>query len=158
MRQFLAAIVSISSLTSVSPLISSGLLTHADWEFQLKDNSEGPEMESRLDSPVVWSSFNQWQCFNDQQISFTCVKYDDGILVPNIEATIENEFLSFDVAFEAKLDCKATLASWNSLVQEGKEICVFAAKMNDFEAYGPDNKRQSLWYIKKIKGINGYWP
>jgi hypothetical protein len=133
------------------------LLSDDDLEFQRIDNENGVALGSELRGEHPWGSYNLWQCFNLVTVKFDCADYDHGTLVPAIRAETESEVFLFDTYVEDRLDCEQTLSIWRDLVLGGKEICVFAAHMPDVDFDLDQNKRQSLWYINRIKGAAGYW-
>lgn len=137
----------------------SQLLTGDDVEYEHMDNVQGIALGSALDSDHPWESYNRWQCFSRDQVEFVCAKYEPGTLVPGIEVTTKNEILFFDTYLEDRLDCDQTLSAWRELVERGEEVCIFAANMPDvdFGSVSDGKKSKSLWYIKRVKGMGGYW-
>lgn len=133
------------------------LLTKDDVDFQELDNSNGVALGSVLKSEWPWGSYNQWQCFSIENLSYDCADYDNGTLVPSLRVTTDREILLFDVHVEDRLECEQTLLQWRALIDHGREACIFAAHMPDVEMESDGDRPQSLWYISRIKGVGGYW-
>ena len=133
------------------------LLTQEDLEFQELDNSNGVALGSVHRSEWPWGSYNQWQCFSIENLSYDCANYDNGTLVPSLSVITDREIFLFDVHVEDRLECEQTLWQWRALIDRGREVCIFAAHMPDVDMESGGDRSQSLWYINQIKGVGGYW-
>ena len=147
----------ITSCISISVFAHNLLLSSDDFEIEKQDNYQGAALSSSMESEQHWESFNQWQCFDVANINYTCASYDDVILVPSLMVETEREILNFDLHIEDRVDCNETLIKWRALIDGGKEVCIFAARMPDVQMDLESNLPQTLWYINRIKGLNGYW-
>ncbi len=143
--------------TAASGFVDTQLLSEDDLEYERIDNDNGSALSSELESDSPWESYNEWQCFDMTVVEFTCANYDYGTLVPSISVVSRNEILVFDTHVEDRLNCEQTLRLWQDLTAEGREICIFAAQMPDVDLGLDENKPQSLWYISRLKGVDGYW-
>jgi hypothetical protein len=157
MKRWMVVIFSFAICASASAFVYTHLLSEDDLEFQTIDNNNGSALSSSLQSDSHWESYNQWQCFNLEMVKFDCADYDHGTLVPAIRAETESEVFLFDTHVEDRLDCEQTLSRWQNLAAVGREICIFAAHMPDVDLGLDQHKRQSLWYINRLKGAGGYW-
>lgn len=142
---------------TASAFVYTQLLSEDDLVFEQIENENGTAMSSVPESENPWESYNQWQCFDMAVVEFTCAAYDQDILVPSLRVETASEVFLFDTHVEDRLSCEQTLQIWQNLAAGGKEICIFAANMPDVELELDNNKPQSLWYINRIKGANGYW-
>jgi len=157
MKKWVVTFCLFSICASASTFFYRNLLVEDDLDYQTIDNNNGSALSSGLQSDSHWESYNQWQCFNLTVVEFYCVDYDRGTLVPAIRAEAESEVFLFDTHVEDRLDCEQTLLVWRDLVLGGTEICAFAAKVPAVDLGLDENKPQSLWYIRRLKGTNGYW-
>lgn len=142
---------------TASAFVYTQVLSEDDLAFEQIDNENGTAMSSVPDSENPWESYNLWQCFDMATVEFTCAVYDQDTLVPSLRVETTSEVFLFDTHVEDRLSCEQTLQIWQNLASGGKEICIFAASMHDVELELDNNKPQSLWYINRIKGANGYW-
>lgn len=143
---------------STSGFLNSQLLTYEDIEFQRLDNAKGTVLASSDKNSWFWESYNQWQCFDVANLNYDCANYDYDTLVPSVRVETEVDVFFFDLHVEDHLDCPQTLNQWRNLIGEQQEVCIFAARMPEVEVGLSDQgKRQSLWYINRIKGVGGYW-
>ncbi|MCM0605099.1 MAG: hypothetical protein KA715_03340 [Xanthomonadaceae bacterium] len=125
--------------------------------FELLESRPSIVSTNKHENP--WESYDQWQCFSLNQITFECATYDRDTLVPSIKAKNDKGIIFFDVHVEDELHCEDTLIQWRDLVHGGSKICLLAAYMPDVDM-GVDEatkKPNSLWYIDQIKSRNGYW-
>lgn len=120
----------------------------------MNENTQGVALGSADKSEWPWGSYNHWQCFELENLKLDCSIYDQKTLVPSIIAETADRIFFFDVHVEDRLPCIQTLDKWHGLMNGGKEACIFAAHMPDVDGLEPG---QSLWYINRIKGLNGYW-
>jgi len=138
-------------------LVYSQVLNQHDIDFQRFDNSQGVALGSSMASEHPWGSYNQWQCFKIKDVSFDCAYYDYGTLVPSIRVATGSEIFLFDTYVENRLDCRATLSVWRDLSARGNELCIFGAHMPDVDLDADEDKPMTLWYIRRVKGMSGYW-
>lgn len=157
MKKMIVALVLFAVCISAVGFRYSELLTQEDIEFQELDNSNGVALGAEIESEWPWGSYNQWQCFSVENLRYDCADYDNGTLVPSLSIVTQQELLLFDVHVEDRLDCKQTLSQWRTLIDGGREVCIFAAHMPDVEMESDGDRPQSLWYINRIKGVRGYW-
>ena len=133
------------------------LISYEDIVFQEQFYARGEALSSSDDSEFKWESYNQWQCFKTDQLFFECVEYDSEIFVPSISVETDADIFHFDVHVEDKLDCQQTINIWKKLFQFGPQACIFAANLPDVDFDVENGKPQSLWYIQRLKGVQGYW-
>lgn len=157
MKSLIVGLGLLAVCASASGFMYTQLLTQDDIEFQEFDNAQGVALGSELKNEWPWGSYNQWQCFDISMLTYDCADYDYGTLVPSLRLDTEQEILHFDVHVEDRLDCQQTLSQWRSLIDRGNEVCIFAAHMPDVDMGLDGNKAQSLWYINRLKGVDGYW-
>jgi len=156
-RKFIVTLILFAVCASAFAFNYGHLLSEDDMEFQLLDNANGVALGSALKSEQPWESYNQWQCFDMSQVELVCADYDHGTLVPSISVATESEVFIFDTYVEDGLDCEQTLSAWRQLLAGGIEACIFAAHMPDVDLDSDGGRPQSLWYIKRLKGVGGYW-
>jgi hypothetical protein len=157
MKKWIVLFLLFAVGAAASGFVYTRLLSEEDLEFQRINNENGVALGSLLQSEHPWGSYNQWQCFSLESVTFDCVIYDVDTLVPSISFESEDEVLYFDTYVEDRLQCQETLNHWQELAEGGDEICIFAAHMPDVD-WAPDHdKPQSLWYINRLKGAGGYW-
>lgn len=157
MKKVIVGIVMLATGNMTSGVDFTQLLTQDDIEFQEFENSIGVALGSELESEWPWGSYNQWQCFSVENLIYDCANYDSGTLVPSLSVATEHEIFLFDVHVEDRLDCEQTLMQWRALINRGRDVCIFAAQMPDVDIEPDGSRPQSLWYINRIKGVDGYW-
>ncbi len=157
MKKVIIVISLFAVCTTASAFVYTQVLSEDDLVLEQIDNENGTAMSSVPESENPWESYNQWQCFDMATVEFTCAVYDLDTLVPSLRVETASEVFLFDTHVEDRLDCEQTLSIWRDLVSGGKEICVFAAHMPDVDLDLDQNRPQSLWYINRLKGANGYW-
>ena len=157
MKKIIIGAVLLIFCILLSGFVYTQLLTQEDIEFQEFDNAQGAALGSisKIDWP--WESYNQWQCFSIKKLNYDCADYVNGALVPSLRVETQQEIFLFDVHVEDRLDCEHTLAQWRTLIGGGQEVCIFAAHMPDVDIDAENGKPQSLWYINRLKGVDGYW-
>lgn len=133
------------------------LLSDCDLAIEPSDNEQGVAIGSELLSEQPWRSYNRWNCFALEMVNFECADYNYGNLVPSVRVESEEEIFFFDTYLNDRRDCAQTLSLWQTLVEGGREISLLAAHMPDVEMSLDQGKPQRLWYIKRLKGLRGYW-
>lgn len=153
MKIFLAILLTLI-VVPISAGYFSNILTQEDFDMQREHFEDGPTMTSVSGD---WKSYNQWQCFNVNQIEFDCAVYDyDKKLVPHLKIQYSSFRYEFDLHVEDGFDCRKTLETWADLMDGSREICIYAAFMPGVrETDYPSD--WYLWYIHTIKTSNGYW-
>ena len=157
MKKIISGTVLLTFCILLSGFVYTQFLTQEDIEFQEFDNAQGAALGSAPKMQWPWESYNQWQCFSIEKLNYDCADYDNGTSVPSLRIEAEQDIRLFDVHVEDQLDCEQTLDRWRALIDGGQEVCIFAAHMPDVDLDDEGGKPQSLWYINRIKGINGYW-
>lgn len=143
---------------SFSAFAFIGMIEEADLELEQSDRQLGPAIASAPDAERQWESYNQWQCFDLQNVFFECALYDEEIKVPSITVYSDDAETFFDVHLEDNLDCNETLYNWRQLVDGGDQICIYAAKMQNTKIIEDTGETSvDLWYLTTVKGNNGYW-
>ncbi len=157
MKLGIVALFTFVICLSASGLVFPSLLDDEDFEFQFANNELGAALGSEIQGEQPWESFNQWQCFRLESIRFECAAYDSEKFTPSLRVETQSEVFLFDTHVEDRLDCEHTLSIWRRIGTGGRDVCVFAARMPEVNLGSDGSRLQSLWYINRLKGENGYW-
>ncbi len=151
-------------LVSVFPFIFSfvilpkdyEILTSKDWEY-MRESSHSPALSSTLQAKVQWKSYNEWQCFdaNEIDLDFETVDYNGIRKIPTIFVMQIYPAKIFDLSPETNWRSVETLNYWKELVEGSSSVCIFAAYLQTDEKGTPDEFES--WVIEDIKTRKGYW-
>lgn len=135
-----------------------GLLNKDDIAQEKNDHDSGPVMQSSLEAEKQWESYNQWLCFDKDNIELTRVdiEYDGKIKsLPQINAWTSEHYLEISLSADTEDDNDRTFSEWQNLSEGMNQICIYAAHLQYLYSLG--NRQSSLWIISKLKTEFGYW-
>lgn len=122
------------------------------------DQDSGHVLQSSLDAEKQWESYNQWLCFDKDNIELTRVEieYDGKIKsMPQINAWTSENYLEISLSADTEYDNDQIFSEWQNLMEGTNQICVYAAHLQYLYSLG--NRQSSLWIISKLKTGFGYW-
>ncbi len=124
----------------------------------------GPSLSSAIGDESPWAVYSEWQCFSTEDIRLQTIKYcrPEGCDsatdydVPSVGVELAGHYHQFDYDFESSDETQEILSEWQSLIQNQKGICLYAALLPTFIANTGD-PTVSLWTLFNMKTKSGVW-
>lgn len=146
-----------------------GILEPQDYE--LERERLRPALNSVPGDELQWESFNEWLCFPQKTIEFSCItedsrKWED--IAPEERdgegyyptMNLEHDDNYYTIEFPGRVDserCFEEIEKWKSLIKDQPGFCVFAAKLpSEDELLGRgEHEEHSVWIMYGIKTMAG---
>ncbi|MBC7712804.1 MAG: hypothetical protein H7177_05670 [Rhizobacter sp.] len=141
------------STTSFSVRDESYSLLSSD-DFQMAElENESPAIRIPIKTNQWINSYNKWFCFSRNEVSIETIEvdYNGPKQIPALSISLDNhKNLMFELDHDESWNTPDIINSWESSLDASKNVCIYAAFMQDFE-------NESTFYIEKIKFENQYW-
>lgn len=138
----------------------SALLSTEDLAHEKTDRERGPALSSAINDPNPWATYNQWMCFDANQIEIETVEvkyHAEWEKTPQVVVTTtpgQRIELSLD-SYET-IDTENVIRDWRNLFRDSREICFFAAFLQYMDS-DDASVVDSLWVLEELKTEKGYW-
>lgn len=134
----------------------SSILNVVDLALEKSDHKRGPALHGPHDVNY-WESYNQWMCFNPDQVQFESVgiKYDVWKQMPQATVSALGQVFEVSPSADLKFDTPKVLDQWLALLNGSKQICLYAAFLQSMDSN--EGRLDSLWILNRIKTENGTW-
>ncbi len=150
-------LMTLSDSSSTKCLDVNPLLSPEDLIHEKNDREQGPALSSATNDPKQWETYNQWMCFDTSQIQLDSIDIkSDANWRPWPQITVTTVGQRFNISPETDLNINTeeTLKNWRALLNDSKEICLYAAFLQYLDE---DEMPDSLWVLEDVKTENGYW-
>lgn len=139
----------------------TAILTEED--LMMAENQTRPALRSAIDDEPKWESFNEWRCFDKDEIELRASAHckvenpNDCTEVPSLSVLHDEEIYEFDADSVEFGATHTTLAEWKRLTKGQSKVCIYAAKLQEEDVANATYRKLSSWVVERVKTRLGTW-